>query len=118
MKRFVAICLLVVCVALPLFALGGTAQSSNGSYVVVTTTEKLPFYVNTSVHSYGTEVHILNQEIIYKKSFYEPHTCTKTVVDRMPNLNLKLVKCFCKVCHSNYLVYEPIDPSKPYAVVK
>ena len=54
MKRFVAICLLVVCVALPLFALGGTAQSDNGSYVVVITTEKGPFNVNTSLHSYVT----------------------------------------------------------------
>ncbi len=124
MKRFVAICLLVVCVALPLISWGATTYEclNCGSRNTKTTTDSRakPTGSGTS-HSESyysvTTCSECNKLTISYGLHIVPHKYTKTVIDRMPSLNLKQVKYTCKPCGYSYTEYEPIDPSKPYGAI-
>ena len=125
MKRFVAICLLVVCVALPLISWGGTAQCSKcGMYHTSTTVTTLPYknHYNSQGHEILETTKISCMRVACKgtttsiSSYYEPHIMQTKVKDRNPNLNLKQVEHSCAVCHYRYTTYEPIDPTKPYVL--
>ena len=118
MKRFVAICLLVVCVALPLISWGATTYEclNCGSRNTKTTTDSRakPTGSGTS-HSESyysvTTCSECNKLTISYGIHKVPHKYTKTVIDRMPRLNLKQVKYTCKPCGFCYTVYERFDAS-------
>lgn len=120
MKRFVAICLLVVCVALPLFSWGATYECLNcGSYNTKTETDSSAKATGSgtshTVCIYSVTTCSECNKLTISYSFHkEPHKYTKTVIESMPSLNLKQVKYTCKPCGYSYTAYEPIDPSKPY----
>ena len=127
MKRFVAICLLVVCVALPLLSLGAVTHQCQkcGSKHVMTSTKTASPHTWTSRNHTSHETTTIvcleeNCKAITHTSRHvdAPHTLKHTVIDRMPGLNLKQIKHACTSCGYDYTTYEPIDPSKPYAAVK
>ncbi len=127
MKRFVAICLLVVCVALPLLSLGAvTYQCSKcgSNHVMVSSRTEKPHTWTSQCHTSHKITLISCMETNCKKTTRltqhvdAPHTLKHTVIDRMPGLNLKQIKHACTSCGYYYTTYEPIDPSKPYAAMK
>ncbi len=120
MKRFVAICLLVVCVALPLLSWGGTYECPTcGSYNTRTEIDSTARATGSGT-SHSESIYSITKcsecdtmNIAFSVRIV-PHKYTKTIIDRMPSLNLKQVKYTCKPCGYSYTAYEPIDPSKPY----
>ena len=128
MKRFIAICLLVVCVALPLISWGVTYQCPKcGSYRTALKTLDVPlntFHYDSYTHEKKRMTVIMcmkatcQEHTVIESSYYdEPHIMQTKVIDRIPSLNLKQVEHSCAVCRYKYTTYEPIDPSKPYGTI-
>ena len=124
MKRFVAICLLVVCVALPLLVWAGTYECPKcGAHRTCAKEITLPANWYDSQYHYYTHYTKISCTICknvwtdLETHIPEAHMLKKTVIDRIPNLNLKQVKYTCKPCGYSYTEYEPIDPSKPYGAI-
>ena len=125
MKRFVAICLLVVCVALPLLSWGAAAnqcRKCGSHHVMINVKTASPHTWTPQCHTSHETTTTLCLETNCKatsritRHVDAPHTLKHTVIDRMPNLNLKQVKHACTSCGYYYTTYEPIDPTKPYVL--
>ncbi len=127
MKRFVAICLLVVCVALPLISWGAATYQCPKCGYYLTSNQTNVFTVR---HHYNSRGH----ELVVKTSIYcripgccettviqstqeEPHIMQTKVIAWIPGMNLKQIEHSCAACQYKYTTYEPIDPSKPHGAI-